>query len=478
MEITPARRTIWLPAAVIAMLGLWLTIAPAANAKKPPPPAKRAYFVIFLGAEGGYASSATCMTFTKKRICDLDGGFCGSWRPSSGAGKQRGLSFQISFTEEGAPIAIEGTARIDDRLEKSSMGGAATITVGRQLGNFSLVGREVNTGRCRALVDEFNARAASTIVTLVEASGRVAAPPANKTYFTIQLGADDDQFYSWQADCWRFTGSEMCTPAGVCGQWTPTEMAGTNPAGFSLDIESETHGIPLLVDGHARIESRGPKGSLGGAARLRAGELGTFNFGVAARQTGRRACPLILEEFIHRAQAPAACMAEADFGEPSESPYVLPYPVGDAYVIYQTYCTGLSHWFGYDFNMPIGSQLVAARAGRVIATRGDMVDNGLMVDPTTDSAGNFVDIEHDDGTIAHYAHCQKGSIQVQEGQRVEAGQPIASSGYTGNADYPHLHFDVYTPAGQVLPINFRNAGGRHDPRGGLLQAERYKALPD
>lgn len=460
----------------ITILGLWLAITAAADAKKLPPPVKRTYFVVFLGAEGGYESRATCMSFKKRRLCDLDEEVCGSWKRDQKAGKQGSLSFQLDFTEEGVPVAIDGSARIDDRLEKSSTGGVATITSGGQLGNLALVGREVNPARCRSLVEEYNARAGSTASMLAGSSAQKAAPPAGKAYFAIQLGAGDDQPYSWQADCWRFTGSEMCTPAGVCGQWTPTETMGGNIVGFSLDIESETHGIPLLVDGQARLESRGSKGSLGGAARLRAGELGTFNFGIAARQAGRRACPLILEEFIHRAQAPAACMAEANFGDPSESLYILPYPVGDAYVIYQTYCTGLSHWFGYDFNMPIGSQLVAARAGRVIAIRGDMPDNGLMVDPSTDSAGNFVDIEHDDGTIAHYAHCQQGSIQVQERQQVEAGQPIARSGYTGNADYPHLHFDVYTRDGRVLPVNFRNAGGRHDPRGGLLQAERYRAL--
>lgn len=306
---------------------------------------------------------------------------------------------------------------------------------------------------------------------------QAAQAPTGKTFFVIAMGLDDDDPYSWQADCWRFSGREMCTPAGVCGGWTPTETEGSKPVGIALEILSETHGLPLEVDALARIEASGAKASLGGAATIEAGEFGAFNFGIAARQVSRRACPLILEEFIHRAQAPTACMAEANFGEPADSPYVLPFPIGDAYVIYQTYCTGLSHWFGYDFNMPIGSQLVAARTGRVVATRSDMPDNGLMLDPSTDNAGNYVEIQHDDGTIAHYAHCQQGSVQVRVGQQVEVGQPIARSGYTGNADYPHLHFDVFTSDGRVLPVNFRNSGGRHDPRGGLLQAERYRALP-
>ena len=328
-----------------------------------------------------------------------------------------------------------------------------------------------------ATVRTLSCLGALTLAVLAALPADAAAPPKGQTYFVIAMGLDDDERYSWQADCWRFSGREMCTPAGVCGEWAATEMEGPDPVGISLEVESETHGLPLEADGQMRLESLGPRTSLGGAMKIRIPGLAAANFGVAAKQVSRRDCPLILEEFIHQMQAPAACMAEADFGEPVDSPFVLPYPVGDTYVIYQTYCTGLSHWFGYDFNMPIGSPLVAARDGRVLAARGDLPDNGIMIDPSTDGAGNFVDIEHDDGTIAHYAHCQQGSIQVRIGQNVEAGQPIARSGYSGNADYPHLHFDAFTRDGQLLPINFRNAAGRLDPRDGLLQAEKYRALP-
>ena len=337
--------------------------------------------------------------------------------------------------------------------------------------------RIANRNNRPAIVPILGILCALTPVLFAASPSEAAAPPKGKTYFVIALGLDDDRQYSVQSDCWKFSGREMCTPAGVCGEWTTTEKQGPNPVGISLEVEAETHGMPLEADGHMRQESRGPKASMGGAMKIRIPGLAAANFGVAAREVSRRDCPLILEEFIHQVQAPAACMAEADFGAPADSPYVLPYPVGDAYVIYQTYCTGLSHWLGYDFNMPIGSPLVAARSGQVIGVRGDLPDDGRMIDPSTGGAGNFVDIQHDDGTVAHYAHCQQGSIQVSRGQRVEAGQPIARSGYSGNADYPHLHFDVFTLEGQLLPINFRNSGGRHDPRGGLLQAEKYKALP-
>jgi hypothetical protein len=142
-----------------AMLGLWLAMPPAADAKKPPPPAKRTYFLILLGVEGSYESSAACMTFKKKRLCSLDGEVCGSWEQSEDGGKNLGFRYQISLTEEGTPMVIDGSARVDDRRKKSSLGGAATIRIGDRVGNAALVGREVRAGRCRTLAEAFNARA-------------------------------------------------------------------------------------------------------------------------------------------------------------------------------------------------------------------------------------------------------------------------------------------------------------------------------
>jgi hypothetical protein len=156
-----ARRRLWLAAEVTAVLGLWLALSPAADAKKPPPPAKRTYFFILLGVEGSYESSAACMTFKKKRLCSLDGEVCGSWEHSEGKGKELGFRYQITFTEEATPIVINGSARVDDRLKKSSLGGAATITIEGRVGNVALVGREVRAGRCGTLAEAFNARAAS-----------------------------------------------------------------------------------------------------------------------------------------------------------------------------------------------------------------------------------------------------------------------------------------------------------------------------
>ena len=45
-------------------------------------------------------------------------------------------------------------------------------------------------------------------------------------------------------------------------------------------------------------------------------------------------------------------------------------------------------------------------------------------------------------TWALYAHLQPGSIAVAAGDEVEAGQPLARLGNSGNSIAPHLHFGL------------------------------------
>lgn len=60
--------------------------------------------------------------------------------------------------------------------------------------------------------------------------------------------------------------------------------------------------------------------------------------------------------------------------------------------------------------------------------------------------GYFVWIVADDGTDHIFAHCKAGSLQVKQGDRVKAGQAIATMGNTGNAAFdsqgPHVHYEV------------------------------------
>ena len=52
----------------------------------------------------------------------------------------------------------------------------------------------------------------------------------------------------------------------------------------------------------------------------------------------------------------------------------------------------------------------------------------------------MLDLGHD--VYAVFAHLSKGSLTVTRGQRVKAGDHIASCGNSGNSTQPHLHFQL------------------------------------
>jgi hypothetical protein len=56
--------------------------------------------------------------------------------------------------------------------------------------------------------------------------------------------------------------------------------------------------------------------------------------------------------------------------------------------------------------------------------------------------GNFVVLEVAPGVFAHYAHLQPGSLTVKVGDRVRRGTVVGRLGQSGQASFPHLHFQV------------------------------------
>lgn len=184
----------------------------------------------------------------------------------------------------------------------------------------------------------------------------------------------------------------------------------------------------------------------------------------------------------HADRKPLPCAERAVFGDPDASPFVLPYPAGESYRLAQTYCNpygGHQDQLAYDFDIPIGSEVVAARAGVVRRVREDLPDTGDSREP---GQHNNILIEHDDGTVAFYGHLKQNGVVVQVGQHVTQGQRIAASGNSGNTlGEPHLHFGVYQswPATEGFDVatNFRNADGPLDERRGLVAGAVYRAQP-
>lgn len=70
----------------------------------------------------------------------------------------------------------------------------------------------------------------------------------------------------------------------------------------------------------------------------------------------------------------------------------------------------------------------------------------------SNSAGNWVVINHGNGLVTKYMH--HSSLCVSAGQRVEKGQQIGMSGTTGQSSGIHLHFQVEVNGRAVDPRNY------------------------
>lgn len=91
---------------------------------------------------------------------------------------------------------------------------------------------------------------------------------------------------------------------------------------------------------------------------------------------------------------------------------------------------------------------IAADEGEAICS----VASGYVVEVGDNSYGKYAVIDHQNGLQSLYAHCS--SIDVTEGEWVEAEERIAAVGMTGRATGNHLHFELWR-AGKILdPMNY------------------------
>lgn len=111
--------------------------------------------------------------------------------------------------------------------------------------------------------------------------------------------------------------------------------------------------------------------------------------------------------------------------------------------------------YAFDFEMPEGTPVLAAREG-VVLTVEDGHERGGP-DPRFLREANTVVIVHADDTFGRYVHLRKG-VAVAPGQRVAKGARLGDSGRTGYASAPHLHFDVglveTEVEGYTIPVRF------------------------
>ncbi len=113
---------------------------------------------------------------------------------------------------------------------------------------------------------------------------------------------------------------------------------------------------------------------------------------------------------------------------------------------------------GTDLSIPVGTTVLTAAAGQVVHVVSEFHRGGLKV---------FID--HGAGLMTCYAHLARAL--VQPGQRVDRGEPIAISGYSGLDGFitfpfgvPHVHFNTWLNGEPVDP--FARPGEQSLWRGG------------
>ena len=195
----------------------------------------------------------------------------------------------------------------------------------------------------------------------------------------------------------------------------------------------------------------------------------------AGERTGHAVVPAKSERILlelEAADGPSTIRFEYGYvvGEPGaqhrpSQPYRAPFAPARRFMVTQAPPDALTHVGpssrnAIDIEMPVGTAVHAARAGTVINVAARHFRSGLSTQNLHEA--NFVQIMHDDGTYAIYAHLQLDTVRVKIGQQIARGEYIANSGNTGFSSGPHLHFVVLRNVGmrsESVPITLAGPGG-------------------
>jgi murein DD-endopeptidase MepM/ murein hydrolase activator NlpD len=148
--------------------------------------------------------------------------------------------------------------------------------------------------------------------------------------------------------------------------------------------------------------------------------------------------------------------------------------------------SGLSHkgdGTRFDDYYAYGADVLAAADGHVISAANDQPEDPSAMQRPDESqeayfarlqkeqgerlakglkaiTGNYVMIDHGKNEYSLYAHLQPGSVRVEVGAQVKAGDVIGKLGSSGNSTEPHLHFHVCDKSDPLMcagiPVNFSN----------------------
>jgi murein DD-endopeptidase MepM/ murein hydrolase activator NlpD len=131
-----------------------------------------------------------------------------------------------------------------------------------------------------------------------------------------------------------------------------------------------------------------------------------------------------------------------------------------------------------------GVSVLAAAPGTVKGVRDGMADAFARetgkAGITDRECGNGMVLDHGNGWETQYCHLRQGSVQVQRGDSVDRGQKLGEVGWSGLADFAHLHLSVRKDGNFVDPFSGRgqeNACAREGGDGGLWDDAVARAFP-
>jgi murein DD-endopeptidase MepM/ murein hydrolase activator NlpD len=113
--------------------------------------------------------------------------------------------------------------------------------------------------------------------------------------------------------------------------------------------------------------------------------------------------------------------------------------------------TGATSSFGDRGGKHEGVDLPGKTGDTVVSTAPGKIIRAGWEDPNDHKKGygQFVEIQHENGTLTRYGHLSK--IDVKPGEMVESGQKIAEVGSTGHSTGPHLHYEVLKDGKKIDP---------------------------
>lgn len=137
---------------------------------------------------------------------------------------------------------------------------------------------------------------------------------------------------------------------------------------------------------------------------------------------------------------------------------------------------GLRNEDYYCFGRPI----LAPAAGEVVEVVDGVADNVPGRLNARDVTGNRVVIDHGNGEFSMLAHLRQGSLRVERGDRVAAGDRLGDCGNSGHSSQAHLHYQLqdgpkFSDAA-ALPAQFNGyiADGAPVTRGEPAKGQRVR----